>query len=158
MTLKFHWETALADLRIVHPDPATSVTLSVVERPRSVRIMFSFTSLVNARAADRHDLLEYYFQPDHWPGLEKARLWILAVWALFMEHEAMELTYLGDKQFVDPHTSDFADRHRIALDKRHNMPYMLGRLMTAERICKCVPDLEVKGDGTCDECWERVRR
>lgn len=167
MTLKFQWETALASLRIVHPDPSTNVTLHVYERERSVRVQFNFTSLVNARAPGRHELLEYYFTAEHFPGIPFARLWVIAVWALFMEHEAMELAYLGDEQLIDPHTSDYADKHRAALDNRHNMTKMLGRLWTEadedsndyEYICKCVPDLEVKGDGACDEClkWNRKR-
>jgi hypothetical protein len=71
---------------------------------------------------ERLKTFEYYFYASHWPGIEKARLWVVAAWALLMEHEALELAG------ADPHNSDHCAAHRTALDRRHDMDYMLSRI------------------------------
>lgn len=114
-----NWESVLLFLR--HPDPDVHVSLTIVPRPRAVRILFTLHNLQDSTKPSRIEAFEYYFYADYWPGLEKARLWIEAAWALLMEHEELEM--VG----ADPHHSDGCATHRAALDKRHDMNYMLSR-------------------------------
>ena len=123
------WNRTLEGLEILYPDSRVTVAMSVVKRPNDVRILFDLKDLENSRDLGRRiDSLEYHFHATHWPGEEKARMWILAVWVLLMEHEALEFFYVNGKQFADPHTSDMCAKHRAELEKRHDMGYMINRL------------------------------
>ena len=128
MERKVNWESAIKDLVFHHPDPSTTITVTAVPRAHHLKILFTFGNLVDSQTLGRLETLEYYFYANHWPGTEKARLWTLAVWALFMEHEALELTYLNGAQFADPHTSNWCAAHRKALERRHDMEYMISRI------------------------------
>jgi len=123
-----NWESAIADLRFRHPDPSVSVRISVVQRPRNVRILFTLDGLPDSTLTVKHDGFEYYFYAGHFPGTDKARMWALSVWALFAEHEALELTLLNGEQLANPHMSEWCVGHRKTLDKRHDMDYMLARI------------------------------
>lgn len=125
------WRAALKDLQVRYPDPDVDILITVEERTKDVKVLFNMINLPDSRALEANGYFpsfEYYFYADHWPGVEKARLWVMSVWALFMEHEAMEMTYLNGKQLADPHTDDWCAGHRWTLDRRHNMEYMIGRL------------------------------
>jgi hypothetical protein len=129
MSLAEKWRHSLANVRLIHMNPRTNVDLVVVERPHSVRVLFKMTGLENSRdLGNEIEGLDYYFEASEWPGTQKCRLWTLAVWALLMEHEALEFAFYLDEHVADPHTSEFTSAHRAALDKRHDMNYMLDRL------------------------------
>ncbi len=97
------------------------VVVVTINRPRDVKILFTLYNLQDSTSPDRIKAFEYYFYANHWPGLEKARAWILAAWALLMEHEALEMAG------ADPHHSEACAAHRADLDRRHNMDFMLSR-------------------------------
>jgi hypothetical protein len=123
-----NWNASIKGMTLRHPDPSVRVSLSVVNRGRHTKILFTLNGLTNSQTSERMFVFEYYFYVTDWPGLEKARLWILANWALLMEHEALELAQLDGAQMADPHTSDWCEAHRTALDRRHDMNYMLSRI------------------------------
>ena len=126
--IKDNWVAALADVRLKHPNPSVDVQLVFLKHGNAIRVLYSFTGLQDSRSDTIFPTFEYYFYANHWPGDDKARLWVLAVWALFMEHEGLEHTLLNGEQLADPHTSDWCAGHRVVLDRRHDMTFMLERL------------------------------
>lgn len=133
------WCTALVGLRFEHPDPEVTVHLTVVPQKNDVKVLFVFENVKDSRAPERFNL-EYYFRANHWPGITLARMWIVAVWALFLEHEALELTYLLGRQFVDPHLKgQWNLAHCEALEKRHDMNFMISRLTGGAHVTSVEP-------------------
>jgi hypothetical protein len=117
------WESAVQGLALCHADPEVRVSLTVVPRPRAVRILFTLHNLQDSTKPSRIEAFEYYFYADHFPGFEKAKVWVLSAWALLMEHEELEMSG------ADPHHSDECAAHRALLDKRHDMEFMLTRIL-----------------------------
>ncbi len=124
--LRLYWESVVSGMTFAHPDPDTYVRVRVVPRPRNIRILFTLHNLVDSVRGQRIEAFEYYFYADHWPGAEKARLWILSAWELLMEHETLEMSG------ADPHNSPGCVEHRAALDRRHDISFMISRMRTVD--------------------------
>lgn len=122
------WNTAIAGLTLRHPNPTVQVRLAITTRAHHVKVLFTLFDLMDSRTSKNMGDFEYYFYVNQWPGLKKARLWILSAWVLLMEHESLELAQFNGSQFADPHTSSWFEAHRTALDRRHDMNYMLSRI------------------------------
>lgn len=128
------WRNAVADLRFIHQNPSTTIELVVSERPKCVRVLFRMTKLEDSRSAcgETLDDLDYYFEPNHWPGETRARMWTLSAWTLLAEHEALEFAFYASGgthvHLADPHTSPWCAAHWRDLEKRSDMAYMLARL------------------------------
>lgn len=96
------WKYAASQVRVRHPDPKVDVRIDIRSNgiDGSVRLEFvmfnicdtSYDSIVHRMWRFRHSA-----SLDSWPGLENAKMWISAAWALYLQHEAFELVTLRDR-------------------------------------------------------------
>lgn len=115
------WASALREIHIAHPDPSSTVALTLDGDPARLQVT----------VLDARDTLD----PDHvmprfeistvrlawFPGPEVARAWIAVAWAGYMQHEALERVTAGGARPIDPHLPP----HSYDRGLRHGFPPVL---------------------------------
>lgn len=99
------WKYAASQVRVRHPDPKVDVHIDIRSNgiDGSVRLEFVMFNICDTSydnsPGQEHRMWRFRHSAtlEDWPGLENARMWISAAWALYMQHEAFELVTLRDR-------------------------------------------------------------
>ena len=100
------WEQACSEIKVRHPDPHARVELRVVDDPMFLDpfIKFCLPNVHNTGAEDPNEKQRPDFGhagwPKVWPGREVAKVYLAALWGLYLAHEAFELVTRRETKFV----------------------------------------------------------
>lgn len=105
------WRSALAGLRVWHPN-GTSTTLLHLSADVEPVLKISLDKITDTR-----DLVTEMRSPfviscvrlTYFPGATIARRWLAAGWAGYVAHEALELVTFGGDSVLDPHAEPYPD-------------------------------------------------
>lgn len=102
------WRDAMAPMRIAHIDPTCTPVVRVDGGVLTVSVRNARDTTNRDRRID--DLTVSCVKLTYFPGADLAQRWLAAAWAGYMQHEALELVFVGDRRALDPHESPRFDR------------------------------------------------
>jgi hypothetical protein len=95
------WTYAASQVRVRHPDPKVQVRVDVQRYGigDEVRLDFMMFNICDTSYDSENRMWRFRHGATltEWPGLENAKMWISAAWALYLQHEAFELVTLRDR-------------------------------------------------------------
>lgn len=100
------WKHAVSQVRVRHPDPKVQVRVDVRDGiGEEVRLDFVMLNICDTSFDSERRMWRFRHGATlvEWPGLENAKMWISAAWALYLQHEAFELVTLRDRAGCNYH-------------------------------------------------------
>jgi hypothetical protein len=95
------WSYAASQVRVRHPDPKVQVRVDVQRYGigDEIRLDFVMFNICDTSYDSENRMWRFRHGATltEWPGLENAKMWISAAWALYLQHEAFELVTLRDR-------------------------------------------------------------
>lgn len=105
------WRSALADVRIRHPNRESRVNVTVDDQPGGPVLLLSLDKTTDSRdpSVTISPFMISCVRLTYFPGVDLARKWLAAAFAGYVQHEALELVTVGDlvTRPLDPHEPPF---------------------------------------------------
>ena len=139
MDLATQWRSALADVRIRHPNRESRVNVTIDDQPDGPVLLLSLDQTRDSRDPEKiiSPFMISCVRLTYFPGVKLARQWLAAAFAGYIQHEALELVTIGDYETrpLDPHLPPFTYDRGL----RHGLPPVLTPQSLAASLAAVMP-------------------